>query len=126
MNPVGLSCRSALIFGRRSSTALPPTFMVPRRARFLGWAALHEPSLPRNADFPVGALAGWKTGDTEAPRFMVPMHAKNRKAALHEPPRSEGGAPRRPDLSSSSIVLDFFIPIFEDEGRRMKDEDERE
>ena len=32
----------------------------------------HEPSLRCHADFPVGLLAGWKTGATDAVRFMVP------------------------------------------------------
>jgi hypothetical protein len=52
-------------------------------------------------------------------RFMAPVryHLLGLEAS-HESPRSEGGDPRRPDLSSSSIVLDFFIPIFEDEDER--------
>ena len=63
-------------------------FMVPMRGR-KAVGASHEP--PRTADFPVGRLAGWKTGATGTRRFMVPMRDKTLVIRL---PRNHSRASR--------------------------------
>src|SRR6266545_2748669 len=46
--------------------------------------ALHEPPLSRpSGTLPLGGGEGW--GEGAVRRFMVPMHSKKRKWALHEP-----------------------------------------
>ena len=97
--------------------------MVLRRASRTAEAS-HEPPLRCNADFLVGRLAGWKTGVTETPRFMVPMrdgtlvirplhewnrrldpHGRLRKAIQLFPARLNLGANKQMSISSRQVAV---------------------
>jgi len=87
-------------------------FMVPRRDSRVVETS-HEP--PRTADFPVGRLAGWKTGVTGTRRFRVSVRDKTLGIRpFHEPrpltPSLSPGGGEGVRRTGEGVWVRFMVP----------------